>query len=383
MTNQTSSRASSLLSFLLLPAALTFAVGCGDDGSTDPSQPAALPQETSVVQGPVARENFCALFDKIECGAIAKCCTGADLPFASEDACLAASPCQKGLGQVLGSPRVASDEIRYDAEAAGNFLRAREASKASCRPPEEAAAGLSFLIGAVEEGGNCSPKAGDVAAPLACKPGLRCAVDVDTTSGEATGVCTPADALPAVGKLGDACESEEDCSAGSCLEGKCAPPAEHLCGAPPEKMPPSNATPAKMYVKAYSSKNSGTTGDIKVAFATGGKYYECTITDTISDGGSKECTISYTSTDYGSYASAYFRVENSSNDGLQLDTICAKDSSGNVIECAGTFLDLGASATCNGCSFGYCGRCWLDADGNGKCKKMTIVSDSDNLISCG
>lgn len=64
-----------------------------------------------------------------------------------------------------------------------------------------------------------------------------------------------------------------------------------------------------------------------------------------------------------------------------MDKVCARDKNGNDINCAGSFYNPGHEY-CNGCDFwGYCGRCWLDSDGHGKCKSMRINSTL-NSFSC-
>jgi len=355
-----------------------FAIGCGDANSdSTTSQPA-----TSIVPATVERAQFCGVFDKIACEVTSKCCAGADKPYATVEACMTASPCGSGVGLLLESPSVASGKLRYDATAAADYLRSIEARKSACEQIEAAPARVPFLTGTLEIGADCTPGATDSASALLCKPGSHCDVTENPMAGTVKGACVAGDLEVTVANVGATCASDEDCRASSCVASKCAVKAEGACSAPPANEAPSNAVPTQLGIEANGSNDgAGTSGTITLGYAIDQKYYECSIAG-ISKGETKYCNVTYTSTNYGASAGVeWFTVAMSSGDGLLFTAIKAKDAAGATIRAEGTFIDF-TKADCTNCFAGSCGNCWLDADGHGGCKKLTIALNSANTLSC-
>jgi len=371
-----------------LIAALTLAIaGCG----AEDADPTPLPEplvEVPSIEGAVAPENFCDLADRIRCAGAVECCS--DKPaFASVDACVQESGCQAGFDKLLASPAVADGSLVYDPEAAGDHLRAEASRVSQCADAEAPAPGSAF-VGTRDVDADCSPQGADRSNTLTCKPGLECALSLDAMTGVMTGRCKAAPPPP-----DGTCSSGEDCGSGICEEGRCAPSEAAYCFVGPEEpTPPANADPTHLYIDLGGS-NSGTSGDVTIIYANGGKFWQCTITDTLSDGQEKVCTVTTTGTVTNS-TNEFFKIEMPSNDGMKLDTVCscsAANTSTNkcttAVECAGTFFDPGDNGSWSeGCSWDpidwghYCSHMWLDNDGHGNCTKFQINSYDDNYTFC-
>lgn len=371
---------------------MTLAACSGEDPTTANPPPNAI-VDVPEIKGAVAAEDFCALADEIHCAGAVGCCSGADVVYADVEECLQESKCSAGLGQVLDSPLVENGEISYDADAAGDYLRQLEKAVSQCAPHPEAIAQPIFLVGKRGENEDCTPTGSDRSSTFACKPGLVCQLSPDPMTGEPVGSCQPKPPAPTEGIAGAACATGEDCISGTCEAGACtADVNQEYCVRPPEKLPPVNADPTHLYID-LSGSNSGTSGDITLQYLNNGKYWECTITDTLSDGQEKVCAVSAT----GSVSNSnkeYFIMEMNSSDGAKIDTVCACSAvDGNkcstAIECAGTFNDYGDKAGwCSDSSFNVglwanaCKKVWLDSSGNGSCTKLQVNSYDDNFTYC-
>jgi hypothetical protein len=357
---------------LILLAALPLVVfACGSDDTKSPAT-------TSTVPATVERAQFCALYDKLACEVNDKCC--AEKAYATTAACVAAAPCSASVGPLLESAKVVDGTIRYDAKAAGDYLRDLEARKSACARAE-ATGKLPFLTGTVDIGGDCTT-VNDAATALVCKPGTHCAITEDVMMGKRTGACAAGDDEVVVANVGATCASDEDCRSSTCVASKCAAPSG-ACVPLVAKGPPSNGTPTQLGLKANSSNSgAGTSGAIKIGYAISQKYYECTIPDGIGVGETKFCNVSYTSSNWAATGSKWFTIEMKSEDGLLYDKLYARDATGATIEGVDNFMDF-TKADCTWCLAGHCDHCWLDADGHGNCTKMTIsIVDNLNTNSC-
>jgi hypothetical protein len=367
------------------------AAGCsGDDpGPVEPAPLVDVPE----INGAVAADDFCDLASQIHCAGALGCCSGDEKAFANVEECIQQSSCAKDFGDVLASSLVKGGTLVYDADAAGDHLRALASKVSQCGASTEATSRPTYLIGSREQGADCSPQGGDRTNTLTCKPGLECALTVDIPTGVEKGTCMSASS-PA-SDVGVACASGEDCSSGVCTAAKCAAEPDttsEYCAAPPEETAPSNATPTKMYIRVHGNDNSGSGGDVTLTYANGGKYYECTITDSLADNAEKTCTITTQGTVTNSN-SELFWVAMPGNDGLRIDTICAygtENGADFAIECVGEVFDPGNnnswSENCgawipweNG---QYCGSFWLDGDGHGNCNEFQINSYNSNYTIC-
>lgn len=368
------------------------ATGCEQDegATTTPPEPLV---DVPEIKGSVAAADFCGLADQIYCAGAVGCCSGADVVYGSVEECLQATRCEMGLGGVLAGPLVQNGELKYDADAAGNYLRDLEAAVSQCGHHPDSVTRPTFLIGTRDVNADCAPQGDDIANTFTCKPGLVCAPGIDAMTGEKIATCQAAPPPPTDGDIGEACATGEDCRSGVCQSGKCAVDvsAEYCMKAPPNG-PPANADPTHLYVD-LSGDNSGTSGDITLKYLNGGKFWSCTITDTLSDGQEKVCAVTGTGTVTNSNKE-YFILEMNSSDGAKIDTVCACSAAdGNkcssAIECAGTFNDYGDRASwCIGGSFNIglwanaCSSVWLDNDGHGKCTKLQVDSYDDNFTWC-
>lgn len=380
---------------VLAVAAVFLAVpGCSDGAMPGPVPPDAK-VEVPEVPAAVEAMDFCALADEIYCAGAVGCCSGSNVVFTSIDECLAASRCGGGLDGVLDSAQMQGGELSYDAAAAGDYLRAMATAVSQCADHPSSIERPTFLVGTRDVGADCTPQGKDLTNSFTCKPGLRCAESIDPMTNEPKGTCENAPAPAPEGAVGAACSSDEDCAKGSCENGQCGfDVAARYCVPPPKEIVPSNADPTHLYID-LSGDNSGTSGDISVYYLNGGKYWKCTITDTLSDGQEKVCVVSSTGTVSNSN-NEFFIMEMNSSDGARIDTVCActaADTSTNKCttakECAGTFNDYGDRASwCIGGSFNVglwanaCSTVWLDNDGHGKCTKLQVNSYDSNYTYC-
>lgn len=373
--------------FLALP-------GCSDGAMSNPPPPEAK-VEVPEVPASVAADEFCALADEIYCAGAVGCCSGANVVFANVDECLAASRCGGGLDVVFASAQMQAGDLSYDAMAAGDYLHEMAMAVSQCADHPESITRPTFLVGTRDVGADCTPQGKDLTNSFTCKPGLRCVEAVDPMTSELKATCVNAPLAPPEGAVGASCVSDEDCARGACENGKCGfDVAARYCVPPPKEIVPSNADPTHLYID-LSGNNSGTSGDLTITYANGGKYWQCTITDTLSDGQEKVCVVSTTGTVSNSN-NEFFHMETNSADGARIDTVCActaADTSTNKCttakECAGTFNDYGDRAGwCIGGSFNIglwanaCSSVWLDSDGNGKCTKLQVNSYDNNYTGC-
>jgi len=373
--------------FLALP-------GCSDGETANPMPSEAI-VDVPEVPASVGATEFCALADEIYCAGAVGCCSGTNVVFASVDECLAASRCGGGLDVVLSSAQMAGGELSYDAAAASNYLRTMATAVSQCADHPESIERPSFLVGTRDVGADCTPQGKDLTNSFTCKPGLRCVESIDPMTNELVATCMNAPAPTLEGAVGAACSADEDCAKGACENGKCGfDTAARYCVAPPKEIVPSNADPTHLYID-LAGDNSGTSGDISVYYATGGKYWTCTITDTLSDGQEKVCVVSSTGTVSNSN-NEFFQMEMNSSDGARIDTICACSAASTstnkcttAVECAGTFNDYGDRASwCIGGSFNVglwanaCSSVWLDSDGHGSCTKLQVSSYDNNFTGC-
>jgi hypothetical protein len=352
------------LTHLLLSAVIAGVAGCGgDEGESNPPyNEVALPE----INGAVAAADFCGVADRIHCAGAVGCCSDEDAGYADVDECIQKSSCAEGMGAVLQSSLVADGTLVYAADAAGDYLRGLATTVSQCGTHAEHVSKPTFLIGSRDEGADCSPQGTDRANTFTCKPGLSCDLTFDPKAGTEKGACRVAGPV----------SPDDDAGPGYCV-------------APLEETPPSNATPAKMFIRVKSSDNSGSSGDVTLEYAIGGSYWGCTITDTLGNGEEATCDAYYKGTVTNSN-DEYFFITMNSDDGLRVDTICAYDSSDNDIECAGDFFDYGNndgwSENCGAWvpwDWGYyCGSMWIDGDGHGNCTKFQIHSDNHNYTTC-
>ena len=361
--------------------------GCGedDDSSEDTFNSDATSTDASgtpiVPAGEVAMADFCPLMDQIGCSAHTNCCSTPS--FTDIDTCVAASNCSDAFGALLASPLLADGTVVYDAAIAGEFLRAKEAAGANCGADSGDIFGEPFLVGTLAEGGDC--QLDDPAAGYACAPGLRCMALPESDESVDGTVCT-AFAEPAMSGLhGATCIEDEDCM-GACLDGACAADPEMLyCDQDFIPAPPANGsfdgTIDHLYLKV-SGSNSGSSNDIVLSYYDGsGTRYYCTING-ISSNSTETCTPSTSS----SSKSRRIYITNDSNDGLNVDTACARDSSNNEQECFGSFDDsFDGSNSCSGWDnfwAGTCSKVWIDLNSNGDCGKIRVKDDSGNTTTC-
>ncbi|MEZ4453700.1 MAG: hypothetical protein R3B09_29870 [Nannocystaceae bacterium] len=375
--------------FMLTPfAALALVASCA---SPEPESKVDVPE----VKGAVLAADFCDLADEISCAGALGCC--ADPEFSGIDECVQNSLCADGLGAVLTSQAVADGAVKYDSEAAGEYLRTLASVTSSCGGHPAELARPTFLYGARGVGEDCSPADGDPSNTFSCASGLQCDVKVDPDTKIPVGTCTEISAATPPGAEGAACSSGEDCNSGTCTNGACEADLEsqYCINKPLPEAPPSNATPTHLYID-LSGSNSGTTGNITIAYSKSNVYYECTITDTLSDGQEKVCAVSKTGVANGP-AAQFFDIEMNSSDGARIDTVCACSEANtstnkctSEIECAGTFNKAGTSkpSWCSDASFNVwlwanaCKKIWLDSNGNGNCTHFEIDADDDNNITC-
>lgn len=368
--------------------------GCSDNAPAGPVPPGAI-VEVPEVPASVTATEFCALADEIYCAGAVGCCSGANVVFANVDECMAASRCGGGLDAALASAQMQAGELNYDAAAASTYLRTMATAVSQCADHPESLERPTFLVGTRDVGTDCTPQGKDLTNSFTCKPGLRCVESFDPMTNAMKATCSNAPATPPAGAVGASCASDEDCARGACEKGICGfDMAARYCVAPPAEIVPSNADPTHLYIDLAGS-NSGTSGDLTITYADGGKYWQCTITDTLSDGQEKVCVVSATGTVSNS-TNEFFQMETNSADGAKIDTVCActaADTSTNKCttakECAGTFNDYGERAGwCSGGSFNIglwanaCSSVWLDSDGNGSCTKLQVNSYDDNYTGC-
>jgi hypothetical protein len=371
----------SITSFLL--AAGIAVTGCsgGDSDTTPPAGQVEVPE----IKGAVALENFCDLYSQIECAGSVGCCSGDLKIYSSADACLAATTtCKDALKPVLDSALVADGTVVYDPDAAGDYLRAWATSTSVCGASNALPPGVPFLTGTRAEGADCKTAANDAGGLYSCKPGLECKLTSDETTGETSATCAPASGKALPGEYGDACASDEECRNGPCQAGKCDVDPALYCEAAPVKSPPSNAVPATLSLNSADADNANTSGDITLKYRTGGDVngadvYSCTLSGGIGRDKTKTCTPTKTGTAAAGQESLY--VGTDSNDGLLVDSVCALDSSGNAIECAGTFLTPRLEY-CTKCSGLSCGRCWVDGNDHGSCATIKILVNDLNQLVC-
>lgn len=353
---------------------MVLALGFAACGGDEASSKVAVPE----INGAVALEDFCDLFEQIQCAGADGCCSDTQKAYASVDACLAASSCAERLADFSASKPAVEGALVYDPEAAGDYLRSFAASTAACGASEDLPTHLSYFVGTRVEGADCTPDATSAANTLTCKPGLGCILAAD-----AKGTCMPVTSDLGAGAEGDACETEDDCAHGDCVDGACAlEPAVLFCEAPPAMTPPSNATVDNLYIKTADSKNAGTTANITLTYDDGaGNTYTCTITGGIGRNAAKTCTpTASVSSDKPGYNS--ITIEQTSTDGLRMGTVCARDAASAQIYCAGSFHDP-ASKYCTDWDIwdqNY-GSCYIDADDNGNCKKLKVYKDW-NYVTC-
>ncbi len=381
----TEPRPSTICLSLLSVLALLLAPACADPDAGAQAAKVEVPE----IEGAVAAADFCDLYAQIQCAASSGCC--ADAPYASAEACLAAQPCAQ-VSALLGSPLVADGTVVYDAAAAGDFLRSMAGSAAACGDSSDLYAGLDFMVGTRDEGVTCDDAAGDLAAPLSCKPGLQCVAAADIAKGAVCGAALTSAYRP----TGAACADDDECANGPCEAGKCTVDSEALlCGAPPAQTPPSNATIAKLKLEVHSRSNSGSSASpvrmyfYETIFATDidesdkVQPYTCEITGGMSTGKSYTCNVTkgslvdVDSVPLSGYSS--FRISHSSGDGLRVGRVCTLDSNNNEIKCRTTFWDV-FGQWCGNCSGGFCDWCMIDNDGNGNCDDIIIDPDDGSFF---
>lgn len=389
------SRLSTIASATILAAVtgLLALPGCNQEGSEvlTPDAKVDVPE----IPASVAADEFCALADEIYCAGAVGCCSGADIVFATVEECLATSRCSSGLAGVLASAQMQGSELSYDATKAGDYLRTLASAVSQCGEHPVAVTKPVFFVGTRDAGADCTPQGKDLTNSFTCKPGLTCVESIDPMTNESQSTCMDVAPVEPLLAVGAACASGEDCGTGLCKEGACAVDVSaEYCIAPPEEIVPSNADPTHLYID-LSGDNSGTSGDVTIRYLNNGKYWGCTITDTLSDGQEKVCVVDQTGTVSNSNKE-YFTMEMNSSDGVRIDTICACSAANTstnkcstAIECAGTFNDYGDRANwCTGGSFNLglwaygCSSVWLDNDGHGSCTKHQVNSYDDNYTYC-
>ncbi|MCA9637712.1 MAG: hypothetical protein KC420_16915, partial [Myxococcales bacterium] len=360
-------------------------------GCAEPEDDAKV--EVLDIEGPVAAADFCGIADSLTCAGALGCC--ADPEFADVDACIADSLCDQGLGAVLTSDAVAGGELIYDADEAGDYLRAFADSVSRCEP-HEMSARPTFLRGSRGEGEDCTPVGSDITNTFTCASGLECMITVDAETRERKGTCGPEITAAPPGSAGSACTEGEQCASGVCSDGACTADLESLyCVDPVRNDPPSNADPTHLYIDLAGS-SSGSSGDVTLTYSNNNKYWRCTITDTLSDGQEKVCAVTSTGIAIGP-SDQFFDIDMTSNDGIRVDTVCACSAANtstnkctSEIECAGTFNKSGTSKPgwCSDASFNVwlwanaCKKIWVDGDGNGSCTSFEIDADDNNNTTC-
>ncbi|HMV69445.1 MAG TPA: hypothetical protein PKA64_21565 [Myxococcota bacterium] len=339
--------------------------------------PVAVPE----IGDRVSADELCALHDQIRCAGAMSCCAE-DPPYASEEACLAASSCSAGLTRWLDSASVKAGKVRFDEEGAADWLRAKAIATSFCGD-HEAASEVDLdrvFVGDEPEGTSCEPVAGDPTATLVCAEGLVC------DFAEGATVCAPKTTETLHGFTGEACSTGEDCLSGACEAEVCVGETPATMCEAPESLTPANGTvlrtndtPSKLSVTARSDSNAGTSNDVTLIYRNNAATYSCTITATIADGGTQECTPSWSSseTDIAS-DKMYVKFAGTDNtDGLKFTTATVVIN-GTTYE-NGTYDEaISADIRCAGCNIWdeSCHSCWIDGDGNGNCKEAKMVSTS-------
>ena len=176
-----------------------------------------------------------------------------------------------------------------------------------------------------------------------------------------------------------------------------------MASQPDELVPPRNwtyldttAAPTLLAVKANSNKSSGTSNDITLSYRNKTATYSCTITASISDGGSQSCVPTQSSSETSpSPQGDWFYVKyadktNSSNnsDGL-LITALTVTTSGVAYELSsfskGAETVYGAFS-CTGCGGIFndedCNSCWIDGDDHNGCLELKTDMSADSVIRC-
>lgn len=398
----------------LASLALVFTLaGCSSSDSEPVSggTPAEAPRvQIEAIEGEVAQADFCGQFRKIQCAASAGCCGRADLTSGSEEACLAATSCP-----LEGSAAVQSGALTYDPAGAGDFLRTLIESASFCALPSDRVR-LSFLRGTRGEGEDCSPAGGDTELMRSCAPGLACALSTSKT-GETKGTCAQGSEPEAQAADGQACEDGTTCQSGRCADGvcakrladgvtcsagdeclsglctdgsaeptcgsgacKCTPAGDRYCNAPTPEAP-SNADwthPKRLCVRADTAKNSGTDGEIILAWEYDGWYWGCTLPNGVETGEKECCTANKV---YGGFSTTnkWFHLQSKSTDGLKFDKVYVETDTDTWSE--GTWNHNLPKGDCDGCVFGQdCNTCWADSDDHGKCTNWLINMKARNLV---
>lgn len=172
---------------------------------------------------------------------------------------------------------------------------------------------------------------------------------------------------------------------------------------PEELVPPRNwsylnttAVPTRLAVTANSNKSSGTTNDITLAYRNKTATYSCTITASISDGGTQSCVPSQSSDETSPSAQGdwfyikYADKTNSQNssDGLLITSI--------TVTISGTAYQLSSfnkgaetvygAFSCTGCGGIFndenCNSCWIDGDDHNGCLELKTDMNADSTIRC-
>lgn len=379
---------------LILSAGFLALPGCSDGGTANPNPSEAM-VDVPEVPASVAAADFCGLADEIYCAGAVGCCSGSDVVFATIDECLAASRCGGGLDGVLAGAQMQAGDLSYDAAAAGDYLREMATAVSECAIHPDSIRKPKFLVGTRDVGADCTPQGKDLTNSFTCKPGLTCVQSIDPDTNDPVATCMDVAPTPREGAPGAACATNEDCSWGTCESGKCGfDEAAQYCVAPPPEIVPSNADPTHLYLD-LTGDDSGTSGDISIYYANGGKYWKCTIADTLSDGQEKVCVVTSTGTVSNS-TKEFFQMEMNSSDGARIDTVCACSAANTstnkcttAIECAGTFNEYGERPSwCIGGDFNIglwanaCKSVWLDNDGHGSCTKIQVNSYDSNYTGC-
>jgi hypothetical protein len=394
-------------------ACLAIACSSADDAS-QPTTSSTVKVKVPAIQGDVPRDQFCKVYKEVHCAANVGCCARADLKADTIAECVASTDCPA----VLDSPLVTGGTIRYDAKAAGDFLRAQASVASNCGAVESMTR-LPFLAGTRKLGEDCSPQTGDTANASAwvCETGLTCELTTDDKE-VTTGKCVAKPAGPALQPIGAACEDGSSCQSSRCAASKCAARLEDgakclsgddcaslRCGngsedpscadgsckcessgdawcAKPLEPAPANAdwsSPTSLCVYAHSGDGYGTSASLTVRYLQQNVWYGCTLASGIKDGGSACCTPSKITSSFangGEKGKLY--VQNKTGDGLRVTRV--RVYKGTSYLDRGTFTDS-VNIQAVGCTFTWdCESFWIDADGHDDCKNAQVDMSDGSLV---
>ncbi len=152
--------------------------------------------------------------------------------------------------------------------------------------------------------------------------------------------------------------------------------------------PPSNWTklntstaPTKLEVYANGAgAGSGTNASLEVKYINKAGTYGCTLSSGVPAGTTRTCVPSMLSTTASSDEDRFlvgFSNSNNSSDGLRYSTVrVTLNGTSYAVNEFKPDSSIVGDFDCQGCDvLGYCGSCWLDGAGHGKCLKVKLTMD--------